>query len=172
MCRSRPCSLATVVLLPREGIPIFSLVGAPQSGIPLGRARGRPRARQAIAWRQGWRRPSPWHCAPVGLPASRPACSRVGTHRQARQAGRASCRAASTARGNDKESAPRAGPCNYIVQVSIRKSRITSTIQECSLFPRLGTTSSCGRIMRTAIGEFVSSCGVAPSGTAVRTRGG
>ncbi len=43
--------------------------------------------RVAIAWRQGWRRPSPWHCAPVG---------------------RASCRAASTARGGSRGRAQRA----------------------------------------------------------------
>ncbi len=50
------------------------------------------------------RRASP-HCAPAGLPARRPTSLRAGTHGQARQAGRASCRAVSTARGGDRSEA-------------------------------------------------------------------
>ena len=34
--------------------------------------------RVATAWQRGWRRPSPWDCAPVGLPARRGRGRRVG----------------------------------------------------------------------------------------------
>ena len=64
-------------------------------------ARARPLHGGGDTWRTSR------HCAPVGLPAPRPACLPAGTHGQARQAGRASCRAASTARGNDRRGGAR-----------------------------------------------------------------
>ena len=59
--------------------------------------------RVAIAWQRGWRRPSPWDCAPAGLSAPRPACLPAGTHGQARQAGQA--RAGMTAVGRARMTA-------------------------------------------------------------------
>ena len=65
----------------------------------------------AIAWQQRWREPASWHCAPVGLPAPRPTCLGAGTHSQARQAGRANCRAASTAREGSRSPSRAPGRC-------------------------------------------------------------
>ncbi len=67
--------------------------------------------RVAIAWQQRWRESASWHCAPVGLPAPRPTCLGAGTHRQARQAGRATRRAASTAREGSRSPSRAPGRC-------------------------------------------------------------
>ena len=65
----------------------------------------------AIAWQQRWREPASWHCAPVGLPAPRPTCLGAGTHSQARQAGRATRRAASTTREGSRSPSRAPGRC-------------------------------------------------------------
>ncbi len=64
-------------------ISAFYPAGPAEAGIPLGRARGRSRARQAIAWQRGRGARVFRHCAPVGLPAGagRPGKLPCGEHR-------------------------------------------------------------------------------------------